>query len=168
MLRLALASGRPCAIRYPREAVPEAPCGGGELSIGRAAVLRSGGDCAIIAYGAAVTRALEAADALEGEGRGVTVVNARFAKPLDSETIFDVVRRHGAVLLAEDHAIAGGFGSGVMEALAGGGIAASHVRLAGVPDRFVAHAPREDQLTQLQLDGPGLAQRLRDLLNAAR
>ena len=166
MLRLAVASGMPCAIRYPREAVPETPCaGGGDLSIGRAAVLRNGGDCAIIAYGAAVTRALEAADQLEGEGRSVTVVNARFAKPLDCEAIFEVVRRHGAVLLAEDHAIAGGFGSAVLEALAGEGIAAGHVRLAGVPDRFVAHATREDQLAQLLLDGPGLAQRLRDLLN---
>ncbi len=169
MLRLAIGSGRPCAIRYPKEHVPEALAGAaGALSIGQAQVLRSGADAAIIAYGALVCRALQAADILrERDGRNVTVINARFAKPLDVGTVARVAREHPAVLVAEDHAAAGGVGSAILEALAQEGIAAGHVRLAGVPDRLVAHASREEQLAELQLDGPGLAQRLRELMGMA-
>ncbi len=168
MLRLALSSGRPCAIRYPREIPPKQQCGGGgELSIGKAAVCRQGKDAAIIAYGAMVVRALEAADILsELDGRTVTVLNARFAKPLDKERIVHVVRDHPAVLVAEDHALAGGFGAGVLEALAREGIGASHVRLAGAPDRFVEYASRDEQLASVGIDGPGLADRLRRLMGA--
>ncbi len=166
MLRLALSSSRPCAIRYPRENLPETPCGGAEeFPIGRAEVLRTGGSGAIIAYGAEVCRALEAADILaDRDGLDVTVVNARFAKPLDRETIFRVVREHEAVVVAEDHAVTGGIGGAVLEALSSAGIAAGHVRLAGVPDRFVEHATRREQLAQLGLGGPGLAERLRGLV----
>ena len=135
--------------------------------MGRAQVLRTGGDAALIAYGAVVRRAIEAAGILEREGRAVTVVNARFAKPLDRETIFRVVQGHRAVLIAEDHALTGGFCAAVLEALAAEGIAAAHVRPAGLPDQFVGHASREEQLAQLGLDGPGLAERLRGLMSAA-
>jgi len=169
MLRFALSIDRPCAIRYPRENVPSASAeGAAPLSLGRAQVVRTGADAAVIAYGAAVRRAVEAAGILEREGRAVTVVNARFAKPLDLETIFRVVREHAAVLIAEDHALAGGFCAAVLEALAVEGIAAGHVRPAALPDQFVGHASREEQLAQLGLDGPGLAERLRGLMGAAR
>ena len=169
MLRLALYSGRPCAIRYAKEYVPEPLSSAtASFSIGQAEVLRTGSDAAIIAYGALVRRALKAADILaESHGRSATVVNARFAKPLDLDTILKVVLVHPVVLVAEDHAVAGGIGSAVLEALASEGISAGHVRLAGVPDRPVAHASREEQLAELQLDGPGLAQRLRALMRLA-
>jgi len=167
MLRLAVRSESPCAIRYPREELPPAAAGETQLEVGRASVVRQGADGAIVAYGAMVRRALEAADILASEGRDVTVVNARFAKPLDAETIGRVVQEHRAVLVAEDHAAAGGVGSAVMEALASGGISAGHVRLAGVPDRPVAHATREEQLAELELDARGLAARLRRLMRGA-
>ena len=165
MLRLAVRSGRPCAIRYPRDKMPAARISSpGEFGLGEADVLRRGQDGAVIAYGAAVQSALAAAEILGREGRAVTVVNARFAKPLNTDVIFRTVREHRAVLLAEDHALTGGFGAAVLEALAAEGISACHVRLAALPDRFVAHASREEQLADVRLDAPGLAERLRQLM----
>jgi len=164
MLRLALACGRPCAIRYPRESVPEDGSGGaGDLELGRAKVLRTGADGAIIAYGSLVRHALGAADVLAADGLSVTVLNGRFAKPLDVEAVTRVAREHPAVLVAEDHMVAGGFGAAVLEALAAQGVATQHVTLCGLPDDFVPHASREEQLAELKLDGAGLAQRLRAL-----
>ncbi len=167
MLELALAGDAPAAIRYPRENVP--PSDGGapapQFGIGQAEVCLSGAGCAIIAYGALVQRALDAARTLKQEdGLDITVVNARFAQPLDVETIAAAVEGHRVVLLAEDHSVAGGFGSAVLEALVRRGVETRHVRQAAVPLEFIAHATREEQLACCGLDGPGLAARVRELL----
>ena len=168
MLRLALACGRPCAIRYPRETVAQPAAESAEIELGRAQVLKTGKDAAIIAYGALVQEALKAADVLEAEGHSVTVVNARFAKPLDVQTIAQVVRDHRAVLVAEDHVLAGGFGAAVLEALAAENVAADHVLLCGLPDSPVPHASRDEQLAELRLDAHGLAERLGEALKKSR
>jgi len=166
MIRAALKAGRPCAIRYPKEDVPSPDAAsGGEVAIGKAQVLRTGSEAAIVAYGSSVRRAMEAARLLdEGDGLSITVVDARFAKPLDEEAILSVVAGHRAVVLAEEHAPAGGFASAVLELLAERGVGAAHVSRAGLPDRFVNHASRDEQLASLQLDGPGLAERIRLML----
>jgi 1-deoxy-D-xylulose-5-phosphate synthase len=169
MLALAVASDAPCAIRYPRETVPDADgeIDPGELKLGRAQVVREGRDAAIVAYGVMVARALEAARLLEErDGLSTTVVNARFAAPLDLEMIERVVGGHRAVLLAEDHSAVGGFGAGVLEALVARGVPVGHVRQAAIPLEFVPHAARNDQFTHLRLDGPGLAERIRGMLAA--
>jgi 1-deoxy-D-xylulose-5-phosphate synthase len=169
MLRMAVELDRPAAVRYPRENVPEGefPGEGPPFELGEAELLKEGEKAAIIAYGALVERALEAARLVaEEDGLEVTVVNARFAAPLDIDAIGAVVRDCPAVLLAEDHSTVGGFGSAVLEGLADRGIPAAHVRRAGVPPEPVDHAPRERQLAQLELDGPGLAGRLRRLLDS--
>jgi 1-deoxy-D-xylulose-5-phosphate synthase len=169
MLKLALEGDAPAALRYPREMVPDDWEGEDvpEFAVGEAETLCQGADAAIIAYGALVARAVEAAGILrEGDGFETTVVNARFARPLDMDALGTVVAGHGAVLLAEDHSAAGGFGSAVLEALAEAGVAAGHVRQAAVPLEPIAHATREEQLARLELDGPGLAARLRRLLAA--
>ncbi len=169
MVRLALRTDAPVAIRYPRETVPdEETCRGEtegpELEVGRAEVCREGSDGAIVAYGALVARALEAAVLLQEDDLQVAVVNARFASPLDRETICATVRQQPAVILAEDHSTAGGFGAAVLEMLAEEGVSAEAVRLAGVSGCFVEHAPRDTQLSRCRLDGPGLAERLKDIL----
>ncbi len=167
MLELAMAGEAPTAIRYPRELLPdgEAPGEATPFEVGRGEVLREGERAAIVAYGATVRRALEAARLLrEEDGLAVTVVNARFARPLDVELLMRVFAEHEAVLLAEDHCVAGGFGSAVLEALAERGVAPGRVELAGVPTESVVHATREEQLSRLALDGPGLAGRVRRLL----
>jgi len=167
MLELALEGQAPAAIRYPREALPDAVAQDPpNFGLGEAEVVSEGPDGAIIAFGAMVRHALEAARVLEREdGLGVTVVNARFARPLDLRTILKVVQGHRAVLLAEEHSVAGGFGSAVLEALAERGVAAGHVRLGALPLEPVAHATREEQLARCRLDAKGLAERLRHLLH---
>lgn len=167
MLACALELDAPCAIRYPREDVPpedDVPAGE-ELAVGCAELCREGREAAIIAYGAMVERALEAARILSRtHGLEPTVVNARFAKPLDARLICDVVSQHRAVVVAEDHALAGGFGSAVLELLCSCGVSAAHVECAGVPDTLVAHASREESLNELGLDAEGLAERVRRAL----
>jgi 1-deoxy-D-xylulose-5-phosphate synthase len=169
MLRLALASDAPVAIRYPRETVPDGPDGPAEapLQTGHAQTLHTGQDGAIIAYGTIAARALGASRILEEEGLSVQVINARFAGPLDVATILGAVQNQPAVIIAEDHCVAGGFGSAVLETLGREGLAAAHVRLVGVPCDFIPHASREAQLARCGLDAVGLAARLRELVGRA-
>jgi len=167
MVAMAVAGDFPAAIRYPREIVPddgvETPAA--EFQVGESEVCVQGSDAAIIAYGSIVGRAMEAARTMQEEdGLAVTVVNARFASPLDIDAIGRVVREHRAVLLAEEHSVAGGFGSAVLEALAAEGISAGHVRQVAVPLTPIRHAGREYQLAQCGLDAAGLAERIRSLL----
>ena len=165
-MRLALGLAGPAAIRYPRDEVAlelPGPCPPFEL--GKARRVREGADAAIIAYGAMVEAALAAAEALsDRESLNVEVVNARFAKPLDADAITAIVASGRPVLVCEDHALAGGFGSAVLEAAAAGNLDASNVMLAGIPDRFIAHASRTEQLLQAGLDADSLAGRINSMM----
>ncbi len=170
MLRLAVDGDFPAAIRYPKESAMGLDAEGPDpqFRVGEAEVCVEGDDAAIIAYGSIVPRALEAARIVAEEHEAsVTVVNARFAAPLDMETIGTVVEGHRAVLLAEEHSVAGGFGSAVQEALCAKGIRSAHVRQAGVPLRPIEHAPREHQLEECGLTAPTMADRLAKLLERA-
>jgi 1-deoxy-D-xylulose-5-phosphate synthase len=149
MLKTAVEHPGPISLRYPR----------GEgwgvamdkelktLEIGRAELLRAGGDIAIVAIGHTVLPALHAAEELARLGIDAAVVNARFVKPLDRELLRSVVTRVPNLITVEDHALAGGFGSAVLEFLTAEDI---HVRVRrlGVPDRFIPHAT-QDELRKL-------------------
>ncbi len=158
MLRTAVEHPGPVALRYPR--------GNGlgvaldadirSLPIGRGELLRDGNDLAIVALGSRVAPALEAAERLAAEGISAAVFNARFVKPLDVVAIADLARRCGALLTVEEHALAGGFGSAVLEALAGEGISVP-VRVLAVPDGLVEHGDPARQLAQFGLDTAGIA-----------
>lgn len=144
----------PIAVRYPRGAgfgvrmdyEPSA------IPIGSAETLREGSDLAMIALGSMVHVALEAALALSGEGIEASVVNARFVKPLDADTVLREALRSRRVLTLEENAAAGGFGAAVTELLQASGKGLFAVRIAGIPDRFVAHAGREALLADCGLD----------------
>lgn len=164
MLRTAVEYDGPAAIRYPRGAgfgVPLDP-DVKAVPVGRAELLRDGDDALIVAYGATVHPALEAAEELAGEGVSAAVLNARFAKPLDAEKIVALARRCGAVLTVEEHASAGGFGSAVLEALSEGGVDVPSHCLA-VPDRLVEHGDPKQQLHALGLDRDGIVAAARAL-----
>ena len=110
-----------------------------------------------------VEPALAAAEHLSSqEGMNVSVVNARFAKPLDVTLITRLIDSGRPVVVCEDHAAIGGFGSAVMELAAARGLNASNVRLLGIPDRFVSHASRQEQLTEVGLDA--IAGTMKDLI----
>ena len=148
MLRLAFEHNRPFAIRYPRGRVSEPPIHAAEeslkptLAVGMAEVLADGDDVCIIAVGSAVNLSLEALEVLRKSHVSAALVNARFVKPLDSEVIISYARRCRRLVLVEESARQGGFGSAVLELLANAGISDVKVKQVGLPDEFVGHGSR--------------------------
>ncbi len=170
LLRTALVHAGPMALRYPRGAgvgvaVPEDPA---PLPVGVWETLRSGGDLSILAVGACVHPALEAARQLEAEGWRVGVVNARFVKPLDVALLAETAAANALLLTAEENVLAGGFGAAVLEHLSARGPAHVRVELAGIPDEFVEHGTQGELRARYGLDAAGLAARARKMLNDKR
>jgi 1-deoxy-D-xylulose-5-phosphate synthase len=161
----------PIAVRYPRTNVPDETLPDREpriLEIGRAEQLRAGGDVAIVALGTMVLPALAAAEALAAKGVSATVVNARFASPLDERMIAGLARSIGRIVTVEENVIAGGFGSAVSEALDRLGLAGTPLLRLGVPDQFVLHGKRDELLAQCGLDAPGIARRTSDWIQVTQ
>jgi 1-deoxy-D-xylulose-5-phosphate synthase len=164
MLRFAATAPGVFALRYPRDEVPPAIRGGKtkEIELGKGEVLLEGPDAGIVAYGASVYPAWCAAKALEHQGVRVTVVNGRFAKPVDAELLVRLHRELPFLVTVEDHAVIGGFGSAVLEALAAAG-EAPRVRCLGLPDRYLEHAERDRLMARFGLDADGIAAAVRQL-----
>ncbi|NEQ44913.1 MAG: 1-deoxy-D-xylulose-5-phosphate synthase [Leptolyngbya sp. SIOISBB] len=143
----------PIAVRYPRGNGVGAPLmeeGWEPLPIGKAEVLRHGDDVLILGYGSMVYPAMQTAEILSEHGVQATVVNARFAKPIDDELILPLAQQIGHVVTMEEGCIIGGFGSGVAEALLDAQVSAKVVRL-GIPDVLVDHATRDQSTVTLGL-----------------
>jgi 1-deoxy-D-xylulose-5-phosphate synthase len=138
----------PCAFRYPRgEGVGvDLPDIGVPLPIGKGRIVRKGTQVAIVSLGARLQECLKAADELTGRGLSVTVADARFAKPLDTELIRELVESHELLLTIEEGAI-GGFGTQVLHFLARDNLLSTgcKIRTMFLPDRFVAHASPAEQ-----------------------
>jgi 1-deoxy-D-xylulose-5-phosphate synthase len=167
-LDFALSNDGPTAIRYPRDIVPyDLPGDCPPFELGRCRTIKAGDDGTLLCYGTTVEPAISAAKILRGEeGLDVAVVNARFAKPLDADRIAPLIASGRPVLTCEDHSAIGGFGSGVLELAAERGLPAGNVRVLGLPDRFIAHAARLEQLTEAGLDATTMAATLRDMIRA--
>jgi 1-deoxy-D-xylulose-5-phosphate synthase len=158
LLATGIESGRPFAVRFPRGAAPGAAMEPDPkpLPIGEGELLRRGDDVALVTLGASVPAALEAAERLADAGLDAAVVDARFAKPLDGSLLASVAQRCGRVVTIEDHALAGGFGSAVLELLAVRVPEARVVRL-GLPDRFVEHGEVSAQWRAAGIDAASIA-----------
>ncbi len=168
-LKLGLKLDRPWAVRYPRDTVPDVPGETPPFFLGKSRLLRSGPDATVLAYGTQVQFALEAARQLEQEDIFVTVVNARFAKPIDEDMVTTAVTRGGPVLTVEDHSVAGGFGSAVLETANRLGLATDNIiRLGLAENRFYRHGSRAGQLAEAGIDAAGIAAALRRAVKAAR
>lgn len=153
MLYSAIQQPGPVAVRYPRAdgtgAATDDPLH--EIPIGQAEVIRDGEDLSIFALGPMVAIAQEAAERLETHHNlSVAVVNARFIKPLDKETVLRFASRM-PILTLEEGALAGGFGSAVLELLNDEGVQTEVIRM-GFPDKFVEHGTRKELLGELGLD----------------
>ncbi|HEX3370487.1 MAG TPA: 1-deoxy-D-xylulose-5-phosphate synthase [Candidatus Cybelea sp.] len=165
MLEHALTLNGPAGIRYPRGSTsgrhdaPLAP-----LIHGKAEVLRRGRKVAILAYGTAVDIALDAATLLGtgSESSPVTIVNARFAKPLDEALLLDLERDHSHVITLEEHSLAGGFGTAVAEFVSDRGLNLRVERM-GVPNVLVQHDSQDKQRALFGLTGEALAARVRQI-----
>jgi len=161
MLRLGLELKAPSAIRYPKD-VPPAPFPGvGKLELGKAEVLHKGRDIALLAYGAAVGWTLDALNRLHAKGFEPTVVDLRFANPLDLAMLKEIAPRHKLVVTVEDGIIENGVGRRIGAILAEAGLL-TEMRIVnlGVPDARLPHAERAALLTALGLTGDGIADRI--------
>jgi 1-deoxy-D-xylulose-5-phosphate synthase len=146
MLKTAVEHPGPISLRYPRGEGWGIPMDAQmrALEIGKAELLRDGRDVVIAAIGQTVVPALRAAQDLAPLGIDAAVVNARFVKPLDRELLRQLVTRIPNLITVEDHAVAGGFGSALLEFLADEGISDIRVKRLGVPDRFIPHGTQEE------------------------
>jgi 1-deoxy-D-xylulose-5-phosphate synthase len=153
MIVTGIAHDGPIAMRYPRGngyGVPLMEEGWEPLEIGKGEILRNGDDVLLLAYGAMVYPAMQTAELLREHGVEATVVNARFAKPLDTELILPLAAKIGCVVTFEEGCISGGFGTAVLEALMEANILVPVKRL-GVPDLLVEHATPEQSKASLGL-----------------
>jgi 1-deoxy-D-xylulose-5-phosphate synthase len=174
MMFTALQQPGPSAIRYPRGTGPGAVVKAQpvEIEIGKAEVLKDGGlssapaDVALFALGNMVAEAEKLARLLEAEGQGVAVINARFAKPLDAACVARYGRRCGLLVTMEDHVLAGGFGSAVLESLNEQEIEVPVVRV-GWPDEFIEHGKVEDLRKKYGLTAEAAMARVRPWLKRA-
>ena len=133
----------PIAFRYPRgEGVGcEMPAHGQVLEIGKGRIIREGGRAAILSFGTRLSEVLKAAEALAARGMAPTVIDARFAKPLDRDLILNAARNHEALVTVEEGAV-GGFGSHVAQLLADEGVFDRGLRFRSMvlPDTFIDQA----------------------------
>ena len=160
MLKTAIDHPGPISLRYPR----------GEgwgvaldkdmktLEIGKAEILRQGGDVVIAAIGHTVLPALKAAEELAPLGIDASVVNSRFVKPLDKNLFRDLLTRVPRLITVEDHVVTGGFGSGLIEFLADEGFTGIEVKRLGVPDRFIPHGTQDELRKMCGFDKDAIAQ----------
>ncbi|MDB9494004.1 1-deoxy-D-xylulose-5-phosphate synthase [Spirulina major CS-329] len=159
----------PIAMRYPRGngvGVPLMEDGWEPLEIGKGEILRNGDDLLLLGYGSMVQTALQVAELLGEHGIGVTVINARFVKPLDTDLIAPLAQRIGKVATLEEGCLPGGFGSAVLEALQDHDIHVP-VKRFGVPDILVDHATPDQSKTDLGLTGSQIAEQLRTIFFSA-
>jgi len=162
LLYTAIKSAHPIAIRYPR--------GSGlgveldrelrEIPIGKGEIVREGEGVAILAIGATVAPALEAAGELASSGIEAAVVNARFAKPLDSKLIVGLAGYIKRLVTVEENALSGGFGSSVGKLFQESGVSDIQVESIGVPDEFVEQGTQAILRSKYGLDAKGIARRV--------
>jgi 1-deoxy-D-xylulose-5-phosphate synthase len=164
----------PAAMRYPRGSGVGADITRSPqlLEIGKAELLRDGGEVALIAYGSMVHPALQAAENLAKEKIETTVVNARFVKPLDAQLVLALAQTKRLIVTVEEAYLAGGFGSAILELLEENGLQ-DQVRVVrmGIPDRLVSHGDPKLLLAKYGLDADGIYTRVRagiDVLDERR
>jgi len=155
----------PVAVRFPRANVPDEELPGRPpkpIPIGQSEQLRAGGDVAIFAIGTMVMPALAAAELLERDGIKATVVNARFASPVDDRAVSGLARSVGRIVTVEENVPMGGFGSAVSECLDRHALSHTPLHRIALPQHFVPHGKRDELLAELGLDASGIARRVLD------
>jgi len=156
MLDFALSHNGPTSIRYPKANVERIERTTTPIELGKAEIYEWGTDGMFIAFGTLFGDCVRAAERLRTQGLDVGVINARFAKPLDTETILKAISDSGFVITVEESTLCGGFGSAVLEAANDAGLRTDHIKRLGIPDRFIEHGERSELLADISLDVDGL------------
>jgi 1-deoxy-D-xylulose-5-phosphate synthase len=161
----------PSAVRYPRDKVSplfaDKPCPPFEMGRARALVEETQPDVTILAYGVMAINAVEALEQLHGDYK-VSVYDARFARPVDIELLRTLIARGVPVITVEDHGLTGGFGSCVIDACHAEGLDTRGITTLGIPDRWIYHGARTDQLEEVGLDAASIARTVRQVLDKPR
>ena len=163
MVDFAIRREGPTSIRYPKTAAELVDRQVADVELGKAEVYRWGTDGMLVAFGSLFPSCVAAANQLHEEGLDVGVINARFAKPIDEDTLFRALKECGFVITVEESTIVGGFGSAVLEAANEAGLATNHVKRLGIPDEFVTFGERAELLADLSLDAEGIARTAREM-----
>lgn len=161
LLFTAVAGGKPMALRYPRGHGVGVPLEQSwrAIPLGQGEVLRAGEHLTLLAIGATVPAALEAAEGLAQLGIAASVVDARFAKPLDSALILEQAQRTGRLITVEENALWGGFGAAVSQLLHREGVAV-RMRSIALPDEFVGQGSQDLLRSRYHLNGAGIARQV--------
>ena len=165
MVATAMQHDGPISLHYPRDAGEDLPDRAGEaLEIGRAEVLRSGEDLLMVGFGPIVQRLLAVAGRLERDhGLTTTVINARWAKPLDEACLAEHAAGKRLMVTAEEIAAMGGFGDGALDALNRAGVRVPLLKIA-LAEGFVHHGAVEDLRRQQRIDTEGICAQVREAL----
>jgi 1-deoxy-D-xylulose-5-phosphate synthase len=161
MLEFAVQSGKPVAIRYPKDKVPATRPPGHQVTgieLGKVEVLREGRDFALIALGSMMMPAFQAVEQLQTEGLSGTLINARFVKPLDRRLLEEAVKKVKYIFTVEDGIREGGLGSAVLELLN------REVVRIGLPDEFVPCGKRGMLLDKYGLTSGGIAEKIKSVI----
>ena len=145
----------PFYLRLSREVFPDIYAEDARFELGRGSVVRDGSDVTVIACGLLVSKALEAADRLAGQGVSVRVVDMYSIKPIDKELILQSAQETGAIVTAEEHTVLGGLGGAVAEVLAWGG-AGVPTEFVGLQDTFTESGKYADLLHKYGVDADGV------------
>jgi len=161
----------PCAVRYPRgEGVGCAlPDKGMPLEIGKGRIVRRGTDIAILSIGTRLAACDAAVEALAASGISATLADARFAKPIDTDLLSDLVETHAALLIVEEGA-PGGFAAHALAWMANAGRLDGRiaVRALTLPDRFIDHDSQSGQLALAGLDAAGIERAAKRLVQPGK
>jgi 1-deoxy-D-xylulose-5-phosphate synthase len=168
MLQFALAHNGPISMRYPKTNLDNVERAGTAppIELGRAEVISWGEDGCFIAFGTLLANCMAAAKKLHAHGLDIGVINARFVKPLDKETILRAVETLPLVVTVEEGTIEGGFGSAVLEAANMAGVDSRNIIRCGIPDKFIEHGDRGELLSDCGLSVDKLVRLVRSFRGA--
>ncbi len=177
-LKFALESNMPVAIRYPKDYADDSIVNEAfsePFEMGKSIVLKQGNTTAafarkrrklvLAAYGCMAIEALKTAEILKSDNIDITVINSRFAKPID-EKIMSLLADGFSIITVEDHAVAGGFGSAVLEAAAKAGLDTAKVTVLGVSDEFVPADTRAGQFDRCGISAQKIAETVRKIVKS--
>lgn len=164
MLKFALNHDAPVSIRYPKTTPARVDRDVVPVECGQAEIYEWGTDGCLLAFGSLFGEAVEVAERLREQGYDIGVINARFAKPLDRGTIFKAVEEVPFIVTLEEGCLEGGFGSAVLEAVNAARLPSHHIYRCGIPDRFVMHAERKEQMAEVGLDADSILATVLDIM----
>lgn len=168
MLDFSLSHETACSIRYPKDTAPLIKRDLQPVELGKAEVISMGSDGTIVSFGAHLETCMKAAEQLKADGLDVGVINARFCKPLDVETLSAAIKDSPFVVTVEEGMLMGGFGSALLEMANEQCLNTSHIRRLGIPDVFVEHGDRGELLDDIKLSQPGIVATCKEMAEASR